>query len=435
MTNPTRTGATRKHGSWRPAAAACAGFASLIVGLSGCGTAGGNSPASPSSVSSPKFTGAPIKVATSAPIRTPIDDLPQIFAGVKAAARAINKSGGIHGHEVQVITCNGQGDPNAEVACARNAVAAGVIAMVGELTYANPGGFENALAQGGTADVAPFAFSPPQFSSPTTFPIVFANGEFAACASPALLRMAGTSKVAAVVANAVSYEADLGIVEAAARNQGVKFAGSLQTGQTTADFAPLVAGTASKSAGLVVLALDPSESPPFITASVSAGKTWSYCNVDGNILDSQLVQLGPAVSKYYQGSSFPPLSAAAQYPQFKAFMSDMRAEQAAGDSAASLGAATFNTNGLNAWLGMQVVDQVAKAINGPITHATFLGALKKAKVDLGIVPPIDFARPIGRGPFPRVFNDYVDLQRWDPAKKEFVLVPGVTTHGLAAMGL
>jgi ABC-type branched-subunit amino acid transport system substrate-binding protein len=434
MTSPVRTGATIKHGHWRPAAAAGAGLVSLIASLSGCGNSGGNSPVSASSAPAPKFTGATIKVATSAPIRTPIDDLPQIFAGVKAAAQAINKSGGIQGHQVQVITCNGQGDPNTEVACGRNAVAAGVIAMVGELTYANPGGFENALAQAGTADVAPFAFSPPQFSSPTTFPIVFANGEFAACALPALLRTAGTSRVGAVVANAVSYEADLRIVQASARKQGVKFVGSLQTGQTTADFAPLVGGMANKGAGLVVLALDPSESPPFITASASVGKSWSYCNVDGNILDSQLVQLGPAVPKYYQASSFPPLSVAAQYPELRAFMSDMRAEQAAGDSAASLDAATFNTNGLNAWLGMQVVDQVAKTIKGPITHATFLAALKKAKVDLGIVPPIDFGGPIGKGPFPRVFNDYVNLQRWDPAKKEFVLVPGVTTHGLQAMG-
>ncbi len=432
MRNPTR--ADPVHKRWCSLARA-AGLVSLFVTLSACAGSAGNSPASSPADAAPTFTAAPIKVATSAPIGTPIDNLPQIFAGVEAAARAINQSGGIQGHKVQVITCNGQGDPNAEVACARNAVAAGAIAMVGELTYANPGGFENALAQGSTADVAPFAFSPPQFSSPTSFPIVFANGEFAACALRPLLRIAGTTKVAAVVANAVSYEADLRIIEASAGNQGVKFAGSLQTGQTTSDFAPLVAGTANKGAGMVVLALDPSESPPFITASISAGETWSYCNVDGNILDSQLVQLGPAVAKYYQASSFPPLSAAAQYPQLKTFISEMRAEQAAGDNAASLSSAVFNTNGLNAWLGMQVVAQVARTIRGPITHVTFLKALRKAKVNLGIVPPINFAKPIGGGPFPRVFNDYVDLQRWDPATKEFVLVPGVTTHGLRAMGL
>jgi ABC-type branched-subunit amino acid transport system substrate-binding protein len=51
--------------------------------------------------------------------------------GVRAAALAINKAGGIQGRPVKVIVCDDMGNPNNAEACARSAVADHVLAVVG----------------------------------------------------------------------------------------------------------------------------------------------------------------------------------------------------------------------------------------------------------------------------------------------------------------
>jgi ABC-type branched-subunit amino acid transport system substrate-binding protein len=384
------------------------------------------------------FTGTPLLVATQSAVGTPFGDVPQVFAGVQAAARAINKAGGINGHRVDVMTCNGASNPNTEVQCATTAVKAGAVAFVGDFPVLNPTGVANVIAAANTADVAAFASAPSQFSGSNVFPLGFFPARSTVCTTPALSRVLGRpSKVASVAIGIPTGVLQAQVVSTSAMKQGgsrVAGVGTVTVSLTTADFSSTVAQVAGLGTNLAYLATTPTQQPAFITAASSAGKTWAYCTNEGALPASTLLKLEAASRSVFEASAYPPLSAARNFATLRNFIAQMRAEQASGDSAASVSTTGYNSLALNSWLGMQVFAQVARSINGTIDNATFLSKVKTAKVNFGIIPPIDFSKPIGTGAYPKVFNDRQYLLRW--SGKDFVLVPsGTVNHSLPISGL
>jgi ABC-type branched-subunit amino acid transport system substrate-binding protein len=382
----------------------------------------------------------PLVVATESPVGTPFGKVPQIFAGVKAAARAINRAGGIAGHRVEVDTCNGQANASTELRCATDAVQAGAVAMVGNFVSLSGAAVDAALLSGQTADLAAIAPAPAQYNGTNVFPLAFPVAEGTVCTTSALSKLLEErTRVASVAVSIPGGLNQAGVVSTSAGKQGgsrVEGVGTVKVGLTTVDFAPVVAQTAALNANVVFTVVAPPQILGFISASSAAGKTWAYCANDGGLTASALLQLGSAVPNAFLGSPYPPLSAASQYPILKKFMAQMRAEQAAGDSAASLTSTGYSSNALNAWLGMQVFAQVASSIKGPIDHTTFLSKLGTAKVNLQVIPPINFAKPIGSGAYPRVFNAKQYLLSWSLKKKDLLLVPrGTGNNSFAIFGL
>jgi ABC-type branched-subunit amino acid transport system substrate-binding protein len=385
------------------------------------------------SAKTPALTGAPIVVATEAPIGSAAGSVPQVFASVKAAARAINKSGGIQGHPLQVQTCNGMVNPNAEANCASSAVAAGAVAMVGNLVFVNPQAVENTLQSADTADLGATAVSTAQFSSPVSFPLIFEPGTGAVCTSRAFSKIVGGSRVAAAFLQIPPGLQAVQVLQHSAQAQGTKYVGQFPVGFTTVDFSPVVQELSGVHPNVVFAVGTPPGNGSLITAAAAAGETWNYCLNDGSLSGKQLAQLGPDISKLYEASPLPPLSAARQFPELQRFISQMHAEEAAGDADASVSLTNYVSQGLTSWLGMQAFAQVARSIKGPITHTTVLAALKTAKVNLGLIAPIDFSNPIGSGTYPRVFNARQYLERWVASKKQLVLVPSGTVKNSFAI--
>ena len=81
--------------------------------------------------------GAPIKLYVSAAVASGTQNYPDSQAGAEAAAAAINKAGGIKGRQIQILFCNNQSVSATAVNCARQAVDAGVVAVVGHVTSAS----------------------------------------------------------------------------------------------------------------------------------------------------------------------------------------------------------------------------------------------------------------------------------------------------------
>jgi branched-chain amino acid transport system substrate-binding protein len=103
------------------------------VTVAACGSSGSKSSASPGSGSS--SSKAPIRVMVEG-IETPDQAFggvafPWAATGVKAAAAAIDASGGINGRQLKVDVCDNKGDPNQSAACGREAQSNGDIALVG----------------------------------------------------------------------------------------------------------------------------------------------------------------------------------------------------------------------------------------------------------------------------------------------------------------
>ncbi|HTE59869.1 MAG TPA: ABC transporter substrate-binding protein, partial [Solirubrobacteraceae bacterium] len=97
----------------------------------GSGAAGGSSAAK----------GTPVKLMTISAVGSPLTNYPDIEAATKAAADAINKSGGINGHPIEATFCNTKGDANGSTTCAREAVKEKVAAVVGDLDIFEPVSF------------------------------------------------------------------------------------------------------------------------------------------------------------------------------------------------------------------------------------------------------------------------------------------------------
>ncbi|MEU0008440.1 ABC transporter substrate-binding protein [Streptomyces sp. NPDC006314] len=98
------------------ALALCASFAA------GCGVVPGATGGS---------GGDPVTVMTWAPQDTDATNKPGMPAMARAYAKWINSHGGIHGHRLEVLTCNDHNDSVGAAKCARRAAAEGVVAVVG----------------------------------------------------------------------------------------------------------------------------------------------------------------------------------------------------------------------------------------------------------------------------------------------------------------
>jgi ABC-type branched-subunit amino acid transport system substrate-binding protein len=372
------------------------------------------------------LSGQPIKISVTSFTGSPIGNYPQAWAGAEAAARDINAHGGIDKHRLQIIACNTRGTPDGETACARQAISSGAIAEVGEIVFANPGGFDATLLNGGVPSVAPVGIAPQQYANPNSFPITYIGSQFLACVNPKLYRIIGADRVAAVsVANALnSYQ--LQQLEARAKALGLTLAGSVEAGATQTDFAPIVTQIANLNPNFVILGMRPDQNPSFMVAALSQGKTWAYCNSDMNFGPGQIANLGQAAANYYQGASLPPITATSQFPQLRKFIADMNAEQKAGDAAASLSPTNYYSAAMNSWLGVELLARVIPTMKGALTSRNLWTTLKTAKVKLGLVPPIDFSKPKQVGIDKRVFNSTIMVEKWNANKQEFFVVPGAT---------
>jgi ABC-type branched-subunit amino acid transport system substrate-binding protein len=370
-------------------------------------------------------TGSPLEIWTMSPVAQPSGDIPQVFAGVKAAARAINARGGIRGHKIVVKTCNTLMDPNQEATCARNAVSAHALAMVGNIPIINPAGVTNTLQEAHTPNVVPFMGTPQDYVNPINFPVTAQNFAVAACGAM-VPKVSGSKKVAVASINLPISLSNAALAGAAAKAHGADFAGTIPFPVTTADLGPVIQRVRKTGADMVILGMQPQIIAQFVSTATSQGNTWTYCVQDGTVYHKTLVDLGGVLTSFYAGSVLPPLQDAAKYPELQRFAADMKAELAAGDKDASLDASNTQETALTPWLGMQVIDQVAGKMTGPINNRTFLKALNEAKVSFGnLLPQIDFATPNPNPKYARLFNTRVFLKKWDPAKKRYFTVTSV----------
>jgi ABC-type branched-subunit amino acid transport system substrate-binding protein len=378
-------------------------------------------------------------IATQSPVNAQVTNVPQTFGAVRAAARAINADGGINGHPLEVLTCNGKADPNQEVNCATSELSSGPVAFVGNTVAANPGAVEQVLRSGDTADLAVVAVAPPQLTSPVAFPLVFLDGQFAVCVSPKFTQLVGArSGFTSVTTNDPEGQIAGNLIKASAKGQGTPLLGSVATAESAVDLSPAVSQAASYGAILQLITLSQTQAGEFLTSAKAAGHRWVYCSADGAITGNQLAAVGPAARNFYEGTGFQPLSAAGTIPELGRFVAQMKAEQAAGDNQASLKNGYNYSEAINGWLGVQAFAKVARSMTGPIDHNSFLAALRQSTVSFGgVIPTIDFGTPL-TSPVPiftRVFNARVNLVKWSVARRAFVLVNGIVLpNALATLG-
>jgi branched-chain amino acid transport system substrate-binding protein len=403
----------------------CAAMAACSSSVSSGSTAGATGRAQ-------SFTSPPIVVTSMTGVNTPLGSFPQIFAGAMAAANAINAAGGINHHELIVHTCNTNSTPSGEVACAQQAISNGSIATVGDFVYTNEVAVEQMLNKAGIADVAGFTVAP----LPNQFPLLNILANKAACFDPAFTKLADATKAVGVVLGLAASQTLNSLNQQMAKglNNPIPIAPSVAVPGTTTDFTPIVQKIDNTGANLVIANMSIPTSTSLVSTATSLGHRWTYCGDFGTLSAKTLTGLGSAATGMYLVDYFPPPTAAAQYPLLQRFLSEMKAEQNSGNAAASVDSSNYISGMLNAWLGVQIVQQAAEKINGPVTRQSFMTAVSTLTPNLGNIVSVDFAKPAGTGNFGRIFNPYIVLWHWDPSKQNWFLVPGIHTNSLQAVG-
>ena len=110
-------------------AAACSSNSSNS-GSSGSAQAGSTASAAAGAASAP--SGSPVTVGVIYTANNQAGNAPGIQTGANAAADYVNSQlGGINGHPVKALACNGMNAPESDTACATKFVSSGVVNVAG----------------------------------------------------------------------------------------------------------------------------------------------------------------------------------------------------------------------------------------------------------------------------------------------------------------
>ncbi|MEX5631746.1 ABC transporter substrate-binding protein [Parafrankia sp. FMc2] len=391
--------------------AACIG---AVTALAACG-GGSDEPSGGSATSS----GDPTKLMIIAAEGGVGVGHPEMVAAVRAAARAVNERGGIKGHPVEIVHCNERNDPAAAKECAQQAVDENVLAVVSAVSTS--GGIMPILEQAGIPAIgsAGIAVDQSELSSDVSFMI--SPLTFYPTVCPSLLRRAGASKIGLVGYDLAASDRLITMAQAGGRAAGTPLSPELRVPITSSDLTPTIAQlTRANADGAVLVVFDQAA---YAVIGGGGGAGLRTCHAAGTLSEEYLDRLGPAADNLVVASVFPEFSQRGEFPELARMLSELDAEEAAGntDARAEIRSSTSSTA---AWLSVQIAEKVGNAVPGELTSRALLDQLRGTSgLDLGLIPPLDFTKPSAFPGVSRVFNTTMRGARWDSA-----------THGWLPLG-
>lgn len=367
-----------RHSSVRTAAVA--GIAALALLTAACASKGSGGASSAGGGGGKGRIGISLIVPTG----TALTNYPQVVAAAKAAIRAVNAAGGVHGEQLALDYCNESNDAAKALACTRAAVASGDVATIA--LYSNNAQQAVLPYLGDLPNLAPEAISPAEVSCTQCYPLDATPVATLAAEGP-LGAMNGITD-----ATMVSYDIPASQTAVAQLKPGfaaahVAIKDDIAVPLTTSDWAPVAQRFKASGAQAFIPVLPEQQTIAFLQAAKQAGVTPRILATDGQIEPSDLPTLGSAAEGALVVSPFPPASAASTMPGVNQWLTELKAEQATGDFGAA--PAMADGNSMRAWLAVHVIADIAtKDITGTVNRASFAAALKTAKnVNLmGILP-------------------------------------------------
>jgi ABC-type branched-subunit amino acid transport system substrate-binding protein len=303
------------------------------------------------------LTGTPFKIMAQAAVGSPIQDYPQVFAGAKAAANAINEDGGINGHPVEIITCNDNADANGSEACARQAVAEKVAGVVG---YNVGGGVSLPILEQAGIPAITQNSNEADYTMPNAWPIT--GGSFTADAGLGqVAKNAGIEKLALVLTDVAAALPGERWVSSGAKGAGVEFVGTVKIPIDATDFSPYIQKLKDTGADGYIFLTAASQRVPIVKTSKQLGFDAKAISWFGNLNDATLEQLGSDAEGILAAGPLPPLGSDSELT--KAFTEQMdAAEDADVDAADRRDAQAEET-----WLSVHAMAKVAETIDGDVT--------------------------------------------------------------------
>jgi ABC-type branched-subunit amino acid transport system substrate-binding protein len=383
-----------------------------MVALAGCG--GGSSSSSSTSTSTSSGDeggsttasepqGTPVKLGVVYTSGSPIQNSINVYDADKAAIKALNESGGLNGHPVELVACDDKGDPNQTESCGRKLVSEEVVAIAGGILI-NGGTLNPILAAAKIPQIGITPYTPVEFNAKNVY--LFNGGGF--FSSEALAAYAGQQKLTTslVTAQGAAAEGFKAAMEGSIAAAGGKFTNIVPVSATQSDWAPIVAAATSNDADTVMDLVDTEQTKQLLAANEAAGAPVAHILTVSNFTTEDADEIGGegALEKIVIGGSYPPFDS--KVPAMEEFTEQMTAEYEAGEKEARIGRQDLGSFG--GWLAVKALETLADegALAKEITAATIAKALDSTK-DLelgGATPPWTPSAPGPEG-FARVSNE------------------------------
>lgn len=338
-----------------------------------------------------KASGPPIKLMVihekSAGIASP-----EIPEGAIAAAKAINKAGGVGAQKspIEIIACDTGNDPNGARTCGQRAVSEGVMAAVSSLTPYS-GEYLPVFAQNKIPSIGQITAAVADFTSPAAFPIT-GGAPVTMAALPRFLADAGAKTVTIA-------RPDIGGVAAALKvfaNQGLKpvnqeIENDVPIPPSAPDMAPYVQAALAGGTDGIVVALPAAQALSFTQAALQADPKVKIALIStepGPVREG----LGKQAAGIIQGPALVPVTELKNKTN-RQYVKEMKAA----------GYKDFSGFRNQAWLSVRIFADIADGLPSVSAAAVFDALNTTTNLETGLTPPLQWTTG-GVGGVPRIFN-------------------------------
>jgi branched-chain amino acid transport system substrate-binding protein len=306
---------------------------------------------------------------------------PEMVDGAEAAADAANASGGVGGHQIHVVSCNDQNDPNVAAGCARTAVADHAAGVIEVLTNFVPQMLP-ILQPAGIPVLGDIPDTPQERTNPDVYPIGGGTYVVASAAGTALVERDQCMKVAVVTLNFAAEVVSGKNITDAVELAGGQVTSNQAVSPTLPGYSAVVAKALSSGAQCFAPILAAPQVQELLTAiQQSSDPTMSVAT--GLLVYTP--QLLSEIKGYSAKSTLTSWSYPANAPQVAPFTNDMKMYRPS---------ATVDGYALQSWMGMMSFIDAAKSLQ-TITGDTVRSALNSAtSMNIpGVANPVSYATP------------------------------------------
>jgi branched-chain amino acid transport system substrate-binding protein len=374
------------------ALAACGSSDDSNTGSTGATAAatGADTTASASTQATTECSGEPVVLSAFTNLTSPVSiQQPSYFAGIKAAAEAVNKDCTL-GAPIKVITCDDQFNPNQGAKCARQAVADKSAAV---LSYGGLGDtYGPIVTKAGIPIMPATATSGVENSSPMSFPFGFPIANL--LGQVQLGAATGGKKVTVITFDLPAAEFFVKAAKGAAAQYGMSFTDDVRVPLTATDMTPFAAQAKAAGGDTFIIILGQLQLVPLVKAMNAAGVDLTQTRVIAGmntILPAGAKDIGSGVNGFLSASWVVPPSET-DNPVIKQYLSEL---DAAGEKS---GPEDVDMLGVEGWAEVHILADTLKEQGLEPTPANIAKALAGAtnmpelsqKYGLS---PVDFTKP------------------------------------------
>ncbi|MFN8215998.1 MAG: ABC transporter substrate-binding protein [Solirubrobacterales bacterium] len=342
-----------------------------------------------------KVTGEPIVTWTYTDVNTEGPQYKNIEETERVYQEWINTHGGIAGRPLEAHFCDAHGTPNAAAACAREAVAGGAVALVGNFTFTGDAVIP-ILEKGNTAQWGNCcAIAPTELTSKISFPMgnqpLYSVGLVKKAVEDGCKNINGV-----IIEGAEAFEP---LMENAAKNLKTKINKFVILPATAQDYSPQVAEATSGGADCLVMIVSETPYIAWMPAFAQSGSEAKMYGPQGNFNENAVKGFEEVVEGDVVAGMYPDISTPA-WDEYREALEKYEADSAQDYN--SLG-------GMGTWAAYEGFKQVVESMKGEVNNETFLKAAETAKIDLpGMVPPLNMAENWGKTGGPEGFERLVN---------------------------